>query len=149
MGLPELISFKDFSVVDLTGGAYPEDSEGLLARNAIKRKRQVDEAPLNPAQRRKRAMSFRRNKAKIRLGQLRAKRRYASVDKLKARARRQAKSAITKKMMGGKSKGQLSYSQRAAVEKQLARRSSQIDTLSRKLLSSVRAKDRAKMKRSK
>jgi hypothetical protein len=149
MGLPELISFKDFSVVDLTSGAYPEDSEGLLSHDYIKRKRQVDEAPLTPVQRRKRAMSFRRNKGKIRMGRLRAKRRYASTDKLKARARRQAKSAITKKMMGGKGKGQLSYAQRASVEKQLSRRTSQIDTLARRMFSSVRAKDRAKMHKSK
>ena len=146
MGQPELLSFKDFSVVDLTGG---EDSDGQLNHNYVRRKRQVDEAPLNPAQRRKRAMAFRRNKSKVRMGRLRAKRRYASVDKLKDRARRQAKNALAKKMMGGKSKGDLSYAQRASVEKQLARRSSQIDTLARRLFSKVRAKDRAKMRRNK
>jgi len=146
MGQPELLSFKDFSAVDLTGG---EDSDGQLNHNYVRRKRQVDEAPLTPAQRRKRAMVFRRNKSKIRMGRQRAKRRYASVQKLKDRARRQAKNALAKKMLGGKGKGQVSYSQRAAVEKQLARRSSQIDTLARRLFSKVRTKDRAKMQHSK
>jgi hypothetical protein len=158
MGLPDFISFKDFLLTDPTEGSYPEDKEGLLAYQASKRKSGahvdeskgvVSEAPLNAVQRRKRAISFRRNRAKIKLGRLRAKRRYASVDKLKARAQRAARSAIAKKLMGGKSKGSASYTQRASIERQLSRRTSQIDALARRLLPSVRKKDRNKMSASK
>ena len=99
---------------------------------------------LNPQQRLKLKQSMRRNKAKIKLGRQRASRKAASQEVLKKRATKQARGIVLKKILKNRDKGELAYSQRANLEKQLARRKGAIDRLAKKLLPKVRKDDRSK-----
>jgi hypothetical protein len=90
--------------------------------------------------------SMRKNKAKIALGRRRAARKVADVERLKKRARRQARNAILNKILKGKDKGELSYGARASIEKRVNKRAAMIQRMAKKLLPQVRKADRAKMK---
>ena len=99
---------------------------------------------LNPQQRLKLKQAMRRNKAKIKLGRDRASRKAASQEVLKKRAKKQARGIVLKKILKNRDKGDLAYSQRASIEKQLDRRKGAIDRLAKKLLPKVRQADRSK-----
>lgn len=90
--------------------------------------------------------SMRKNKAKIRMGQRRAKRKMADLGRLKKRAQRQARTAILNKILKGKDKSELSYGARAAAEKRVNAKAALIQRLARKLLPTVRKADRDKNK---
>lgn len=100
---------------------------------------------LNIQQRMKKKQAMRRNKAKIAMGRRRAARKMASADVLKGRAQKQARNLIVKKILKNKSKSDLSYGSRAALEKMVAKRKGAIDRIARKLLPKVRQKDRTKL----
>jgi hypothetical protein len=101
---------------------------------------------LTPQQRIKRRQIMRRLKSRIKIGRARAARRRASNEVLKARAQRAARNELTKRLTGGKSKGELSFAARARVEKMLAQKKTMIKSLAQRLLSQVRAKENARMK---
>lgn len=90
--------------------------------------------------------AMRKNKAKIRMGQRRARRKIADMGRLKKRAQRQARRAILDKILRGKDKGELSYGARAAAERLVNKRAALIQRLARKLLPKVRKADRDKNK---
>ena len=98
-------------------------------------------------QRMARRAAIRRNKSRIKVGRERAKRRRASNEVLKARARRAARNQLAKRLLGGKSKGEVSYAARSRVEKQLAKQKNLINSLSAKLLTQVRAKEAARFRK--
>ena len=98
-------------------------------------------------QRVKLKQALRRNKAKIKLGAARARKRIASLDVLRKRSVRQAKNVFVKKFLKNKSKADLSYAARGALEKRLKTKSSAIARLAKKLLPSVRQKDRNKLRK--
>ena len=100
---------------------------------------------LNIQQRMKKKQAMRRNKAKIAMGRRRAARKMASADVLKRRAQKQARNLIVKKILKNRSKSDLSYGSRAALEKMVAKRKGAIDRIARKLLPKVRQKDRTKL----
>jgi len=100
---------------------------------------------LNIQQRMKKKQAMRRNKAKIAMGRRRAARKMASADVLKGRAQKQARNLIVKKILKNRSKSDLSYGSRAALEKMVAKRKGAIDRIARKLLPKVRQKDRTKL----
>lgn len=145
-----MYSFKDYLAVD-----YTQSGDEALALAAKKRKRddttgpvaekEVDEAA-TIAQRQKMKAAFRKNKAKIALGRKKAAKKFASLDKLKARAEKQAKNILIKKITKDKSKADLSFGQRTSIEKQLEKKKGAIKKIAKKLLPQVRKKDRAKMK---
>jgi hypothetical protein len=101
---------------------------------------------LTPQQRMKRRQIMRRLKSRIKLGRQRASRRRASTEVLRARALRAARNELTKRMTGGKSKGELSFGARARIEKALAQKKTMIKSLAQRLLSQVRAKENARIK---
>ena len=80
---------------------------------------QLDEAVLNPAQRRQKALTMRRLAPKIRLGQERAKNRFADMDRLKHRAKKAARTMIFRKLTKGIPKDELTYQRRQEIEKRL------------------------------
>jgi hypothetical protein len=145
-------SFKDFLTVD-----YMPGSDELMKYQAQKRKRgahdssgtvseeDIDEV-LGVSARIKKKAQLRKNKAKIKLGQRKSKKKIANVDRLKKRARRQARMNILKKLLRGKSKSDLSYAARASYEKRVNRRKVAINRMAKKLLPTKRAADRAKMR---
>jgi len=98
-------------------------------------------------QRVKLKQALRRNKAKIKLGAARARKRIASLDVLRKRSVRQAKNVFVKKFLKNKSKADLSYAARGALEKRLKSKGSAIARLAKKLLPSVRQKDRNKLRK--
>ena len=100
---------------------------------------------LSIQQRMKKKQAMRRNKAKIAIGRKRAARKMASADVLKRRAQKQARNLIVKKILKNRSKSDLSYGSRAALEKMVAKRKGAIDRIARKLLPKVRQKDRTKL----
>ena len=69
----------------------------------------------------------------------------ASAEVLKNRAKKQAKNIIVKKILKNRSKSDLSYGSRAALEKMVAKRRVAIDRIAKKLLPKVRQKDRTKL----
>ena len=88
---------------------------------------------------------MRRNKAKIAMGRKKAARKMASAEVLKGRAQKQARNLIIKKILKNKTKADLSYGSRAALEKMVAKRKGAIDRIAKKLLPKVRQKDRTKL----
>ena len=98
-------------------------------------------------QRMARRQAMRRAKSRIKIGRERAKRRRASNEVLKARAKRAARNQIAKRLLGGKSKNEVSYAARSRVEKALSKQKNLINSLSAKLLSQVRAKEAARFRK--
>ena len=98
-------------------------------------------------QRMARRQAMRRAKSRIKIGRERAKRRRASNEVLKARARRAARNQLAKRLLGGKSKSEVSYAARSRVEKALSKQKNLINSLSAKLLSQVRAKEAARFRK--
>lgn len=154
-----MLSFKDFTVVDLKPG---EDE--YIKYRAQKRKRGVlggtiggpvgestesdsevlvDEA-LDNTQRMKRKQIMRRLKARMKVGRERAKRKTASLEKLKSRAQKRARSAMFKKLAAGKDKSEMSYADRKNVEKRLESKKGVIDRMAKKLLPQVRKDEQAR-----
>ena len=101
---------------------------------------------LTAQQRMARRAAIRKNKSRLRVGRRAASRRRASNTVLKARALRAARNELTKRLTGGKSKGELSYAARANVEKQLARIKGIIKSLASRLISQVRTKENQRIK---
>ena len=79
----------------------------------------LDEATLNPQQRRRRAMQFARMRSKIELGQKRAKSRFADPKRLLHRAKQAARKAIFIKLTKGIPKDELTFQRRQEIEKRL------------------------------
>jgi|TARA_B110000908_G_C10199061_1_gene424451 hypothetical protein len=98
------------------------------------------------AHRMKMKASFRKNKAKIALGKKKAAKKLASPEKLKSRANKAAREFLIKKMLKGKSKSDLSFAARSGIEKKLANKKGMISKIAKKLLPSIKKKDRAKLK---
>lgn len=146
-----MYSFKDFLTVD-----YKPGSDEMIKYQAQKRKRgahdtsgiveqEVDEV-LGVSARIKKKAQLRKNKAKVKLGQRKAKKRIASMDRIKKRARRQARINILKKLLRGKSKSDLTYAARAGIEKRLNKRQAQISRITKKLIPAKRKQDRERKK---
>ena len=103
---------------------------------------------MNAQQRMKAQATFRKNKAKIEAGRKKAANKTASPDKLKDRAKKAARKAIEAKLLKNKSKDELGFSQRAALEKRLDSKKAAIAKLAKKLLPSVKKKEMEKHKSS-
>lgn len=149
------IGFKDFMVT------YDPSRDEYLQYRAQKRRRniiggtiggpvsesveEVDEA-LTPSQRRARGRLFKKYKAKIKLGQERARRKVASPEVLKKRARKAARNLILKKLTKGMSKDELTYARRQEFEKRLETPAmkKKIDALAKKMIPQIRKNEMAR-----
>ena len=108
----------------------------------------LDEAK-TVAQRQKMKQAFRKNKAKIALGRKKASRKLADPETLMKRARKHARDLLVKKLTKGKDKGELSFSQRGNIEKQVDKKKGAIDRIAKKLLPKIRQADKDKLKKNK
>tara|TARA_B100000287_G_scaffold343063_1_gene329874 strand:+ start:1811 stop:2179 length:369 start_codon:yes stop_codon:yes gene_type:complete len=106
----------------------------------------VTNEAMTMATRQKMKAAFRKNKAKIALGRKKAAKKLASPEKLKARAQKQARNVLIKKLLKNKSKNQLSYAERQALEVKLAKKQGAVLKIAKKLLPAVKKADREKMK---
>ena len=111
----------------------------------MKTVKEIREA-LTTSQRMKRKQVFRKNKAKIQRAIKRNKKRKADAEKLMKRSEKAARKIITKKVLGGKDKGDLSFSQRQSIEKKVDKKKAVIKRLARKLLPKVRKKEIERLK---
>ena len=98
------------------------------------------------AQRMKMKQAFKRNRAKIMLGRKKAAKKLASPEKLQLRARKQAREIIIKKILKDKSKADLSFAGRQALEKKVDKKKAAIAKIAKKLLPGIKIKDREKLK---
>lgn len=102
---------------------------------------------MTTSQRLKMKAAFKKNKAKIMLGRKKAAKKLASPEKLKARAEKQARNILIKKILKDKNKADLGYSARADLEKKLAKKKGAIKRIAKKLLPSVKKADKLKLKK--
>ena len=161
------LGFKDFLAVD-----YAPGMPDVIKKNAKKRKQSttggsnaeyssthpprtdeeadVDEA-LTPQQRRARGRMLKRYASRIKMGRERAKRRFASPEKLKQRARKAARMTIFKKISKDIPKGDLTFARRQEIEKRLdtPAMKKKIDRLATKLLPKARRAELDKKRGSK
>ena len=124
-----------------------ERAEMLNFKNFIPVYEEALDEVLTIQQRMKKKQVMRRSKAKIAMGRKRAARKMASQDVLRGRAKKQAKNLIIKKILKNRSKADLSYGSRAALEKMVAKRKVAIERIAKKLLPKVRQKDRTKLQK--
>ena len=98
---------------------------------------------LDMSQRRKMAMRMKKNKARIAMARKRAERKFASLDTLKKRARRQARKAMVSKITKGQDKGDMSVARKKGIEKRLEKPAVQarIDRQAKKLIKVVRKQE--------
>lgn len=107
-----------------------------------------DEA-MSMAQRMKMKAAFKKNKAKIKLGKKKAAKKLASPEKLKARAKKQARDIIIKKILKGKSKNDLGFAARTDLEKKVDKKKGAIAKIAKKILPAVKKADKLKLKKNK
>tara|TARA_B110000503_G_C6885504_1_gene304528 strand:- start:256 stop:624 length:369 start_codon:yes stop_codon:yes gene_type:complete len=100
-------------------------------------------------QRIKAKATFKKNKSKIELGRKKAAKKLASPEKLKARAEKQARNMIAKKILKDKDKNDLGFAGRQGLEKQLDKKKGAIHKLATKLLPSIKVADREKLRKNK
>jgi hypothetical protein len=146
------LSFKDFLTVDYAPG-QPE----LVKKNAKKRKVdsgggtnaeyqsvQYDDESLEEAltltQRRKKALTIKRLMPRIQVAIKKARKKTASMEKIKLRARRAARKLIFKKLAKSE-KGDVSFQRRQDIEKRLDKMAPVIDRIARKMIPKERQMD--------
>ncbi|MGB0593456.1 MAG: hypothetical protein ACPGIF_04270 [Flavobacteriales bacterium] len=132
------VGFKDYMTVDYRPG---EDDQ--IKYNAQKRKRadveeeNTDEA-LSLAARRKRSRDMRKNKNKLKVARKRAMKRVASPERIKKRARKQARELIYKKLTKGIPRSDLTPGKKAELERRIDKMKPRVNRIVRKILPQVR-----------
>jgi hypothetical protein len=100
---------------------------------------------LNRQQRRKIGLAMRKNRHKIARGREKAKKRTATLDVLKKRARKDAINMLKKKFAKNRRYAELSFAEKEVIDKRIAKISKQrIETLAKKLLPKTKEKERAR-----
>ena len=105
----------------------------------------VDEA-LSLSQRMKIGKRMARMSSRIQRKKAIKQRRMADRDQLTKRAILAARNILTKKLMGGKSKSQLSITQKIAVSKKLEKKSAVIKKISKKLFPKIMKAEKERLK---
>lgn len=135
-----MLNFKDFMVVDYAPG-MPDQ----IKYRAQRRKRTAmgggPTEALTMQQRLQRARSLRKNRAKLRLGRMRAARRIASKEKLMQRAKRTARNMILLKLTKNVPRSELTYARKQELEKKLDKMGPRIDRIAKKILPQIRKKE--------
>ena len=138
------LDFKDFITVD-----YAQMNDDLIAYRRKRLKNgamheeteELDEV-LSNQQRVKKSQQMKRMSKRIQMAKKRAMRRAPSMDVLKKRAKKQARTDMLKKLSKGVNKSDLSMGQRAAFEKRLKAKEKAIERNAKKLIPSMRQKDK-------
>jgi hypothetical protein len=105
----------------------------------------VSEALTN-AQRRKKSIAMKKGKAgRIRKKKI-AEKKLSSPDKLKGKANKKARKVIEKKLLKGKDKSELSFAQRAQLEKKVEKKKGAIKRIAKRSLKDVKKADRERVK---
>ena len=145
----KILRFKEFAAID-----YTMTGDDELAKQSKKRKAEEVEDTnevLDVAQRRALGRRMKRMKAKIAMGRKRAARKVASMDKLKKRARKQARNMLVKKIIKDTPKADLSMARKKEIEKRLEKPAFQnrIARIAKKSLPKIRRAEIQKKRGSK
>jgi hypothetical protein len=109
---------------------------------------EISERKLSPAGRRAIARAAKRNAARNALARKRKQNRMANAEDIKNRARRAAVKTVTDRILagrGGKSKSELSRSEKENLERMVAKKSVLIDRLAKKMLPQVRKAEQERL----
>ena len=101
---------------------------------------------LTNAQRRKKAVQMKKGKASRLRKKKIAEKKLSSPDKIKAKSSKKARKIIEKKLLKGKDKSELSYSQRAALEKKVDKKKGAISRIAKRVKKDVKKADRERVK---
>jgi hypothetical protein len=110
---------------------------------------EVEMEALNIQQRMARKRSMAKNKAKMALGRARAARKVASMEVLKKRAVKAARTKIALKMTKGVPLSQVPISKKIEIEKKLEKKKGKINKVAKKLLPDIKKKEAAKLQKNK
>ena len=132
--LPKKLKSKGSEVMDAV-------REGMGISEELE---ELDEAAvLNRQQRRKRALAMKRARFKIKRGRDKAKRKVASMDVLKKRARKAAIKFMKKKFTKNRNYDDLSAGEKEIIDKRIAKISTKrLDAIAKKLLPKIKQKER-------
>lgn len=100
---------------------------------------------MSVASRMKRKHQMRRYKTRMQIARKRSMKRRANTSKISTRARRSALSNVKRRLAGGRSASQMTYSERARVEKLAKRRASAVNRQARRLIVKKRALERRRL----
>lgn len=100
---------------------------------------------LSIAGRMKKRQQIRRHRAKMKISRKRALKRRATQSRIQTRARRSALSSVKKKIAGGRSSNQLTYAERARVERLAKRRKAVVTRTARRMVIAKRATERRRL----
>jgi len=137
------LDFKDFITVD-----YAQMNDDLIAYRRKRLKNgamheeveETDEA-LTQSQRIKASQRMKKMSRRIQMAKKRAMKRAPSMDVLKKRANKQARSDLLKKWTRGQDKSDLSFGRRSELEKKLKKAKGKIDRNAKRLVPQMRKKD--------
>jgi len=110
---------------------------------------EVEMEALNIQQRMARKRSMAKNKAKMALGRARAAKKVASMEVLKKRAVKAARTKIALKMTKGVPLSQVPISKKIEIEKKLEKKKGKINKVAKKLLPGIKKKEAAKLQKNK
>jgi len=147
------VGFKDYMTVDYRPGeddltkyrahkrrrgqGAGTDAEYASTNAPRKEEQETDEA-LSLAARRKRSRDMRKNKNKLKVARKRAMKRVASPERIKKRARKQAREIIYKKLTKGIPRSDLTAAKKAELEKRIDKMKPRVNRIVRKILPQVR-----------
>jgi hypothetical protein len=143
--MANFVSFKDMLA---TPDAYAGYDDQLKYRKQKNKRMGYEEAEpteeeLSISGRRKLARVMKRRKSQLKRSRERAKKRMATKDVLKKRARRQSRGAAAKILTKGKAKSDLSVAMKKSIEKRLSQGGWQqrINVLQKRLMPKVRKQE--------
>jgi len=144
-----MYSFKELMITPIEDG---EDE--YLKYRAMKRRKHMyeetaveeestDEA-LSMAARRKRSRDMRKNKNKLAIARKRMAKRVANPERIKKRARKQARDMIYKKLTKGIPRSDLTPAKKRELEKRIDKMKPRVNRLTRKIMPQVRQRAHGK-----
>ena len=139
-----MLSFRDFMVVDYKPGATEHESWQAHKRRRGRIGEDTTDEALDFSQRRARARTMKKHKARIAIGRKKAMKRAPDMKRLQKRADKAARAAIFKKLAKGADKSEMPAQRKAGIEKRLDKMKPKISKLARRLLPQMRAKDKAR-----
>ena len=121
--------------------------DGMQIAEELENQGLLDESVLSIAQRRKRAMAFRRARSRIKRGRMIAQRKFAPKEKLEKRSRRAAIKLIRRRVAGkkGANYANLSPGEKMSVDRLVQRRQGAIKTIAKRLMPKVRSAERERL----
>tara|TARA_B110000503_G_C6982716_1_gene343935 strand:- start:66 stop:518 length:453 start_codon:yes stop_codon:yes gene_type:complete len=137
-----MLSFKDFMTADYTPGAPEQVSWNAHKRHRGRIGEETTDEALDFSQRRARARSMKKNKNRIAIGRKKAMKRAPSMEVVKKRANKAARSQVFKKLTKGVDKSDIPAARKQGLEKRLDKMKPRIAKLARRLLPTIRAKDK-------